>query len=385
MLRRPYRDRWLSALAAIAATILIWSQLGLGGGGGDRGRDRLAGSVSSPVLDAVRRMPLADKVDGVLLLGFHGTTTSAPIVSEVRDHQLGGVLVSRPNWLDEAQGSTLVAAIRTAGARGGRVQPLIASAQEGGPYRNLRNLPPTRRELDVGDAGSVPGAESWATETGRAMRESGFDLNLGLIADVATLDSPIADRAFSDDPERAASMTAAAVRGCAAARILCATGHFPGEGAASQDTAEGPATVSLDRGSLEARDLTAFRAAISAGVPAVVVSHAFFIAYDPVTPGSLSPAIETDLLRGQLGFKGVAITADLEDGAIRGGRTVARAAVDAVVAGADMVQVSADPSAQEAARRALFAAARDGEIPPERLDEAVGRVLEMKRSVGLLR
>jgi beta-N-acetylhexosaminidase len=381
--RSPYRERWLSLLAAAAATALVWTQLGVGSGDDGGGGEELERTVSKPVLDLVRRMPLEDKVDGVLLVGFSGTGSSTPIVSKLRDRQLGGVVVSRDNWLNEAQGSTLVAALRTAGARGNRIPPLIAAPQEGGPYRALRDLPPTRRELDVGDIGSVRGAERWAAETGNALREAGFDLNLGLLADVATLDSPIADRAFGDDPELAASMTAAAVRGCKAGRILCAVAHFPGEGAATQDTAEGPATVSLDRGSLEARDLAAFRAAIAERVPAVVLSHAFYIAYDPATPGSLARAIANELLRSDLDYRGAAITDDLAAAAIRGGNTSGRAAVSALAAGADLIQFSGSAAEQEAVRDAIFAAARDGEIPADRLDQAVGRVLELKRAGGL--
>jgi beta-N-acetylhexosaminidase len=272
--------------------------------------------------------------------------------------------------------------IRAAALAAKRVPPLIVASQEGGAYRSFPDLPPKATELEIGDAGSVPGAEAWARETGEALRVGGFDLNLSPVADVATLDSPIADRAYSDDPTVAASMTAAAVRGCRMARIGCAALHFPGLGAASQDTNQGPATVSLDAAGLAERDLAPFRAAFAERVPAVVLSLAFYPAYDPVTPAALAEPVATDLLRSELGYEGVAITDDLGAGAIKAGGTVPEAAVGAIQAGADMVQIDS-PDDQGGVREALLEAVASGAISKDRLAEAAGRVLELKRAQDL--
>ncbi|MGH2950767.1 MAG: glycoside hydrolase family 3 N-terminal domain-containing protein, partial [Solirubrobacterales bacterium] len=158
----------------------------------------------------------------------------------------------------------------------------------------------------------------------------------------------------------------------------------PGLGAASQDTNRGPATVSLDPASLADRDLLAFRAAFAERVPAVVLSLAFYAAYDPVTPGALADTVATGLLRDELGYAGVAITDDLGAGAVRSGYTVAEAAVLALAAGSDLIQVEA-PVDQEGVRDALIAAVADGLVSETRLAEAAGRVLELKRAQGLLR
>ena len=128
-------------------------------------------------------------------------------------------------------------------------------------------MPPEQTELEIGDIGSTETAEEWARDAAEALRSAGFDLNLFPIADVATLDSPIADRAFSDDPATVTELTAAAVRGCADAGLACAALHFPGLGAASEDTDRGPATVGLDAETLESRDLGPFATAFPTGCP----------------------------------------------------------------------------------------------------------------------
>jgi beta-N-acetylhexosaminidase len=378
------RRRAAALLVAIAATAAIWALLlreGAGSSGGSAA-DRPSG-VSEPVAGLVRSMSPAERVDQVLLLGFEGTGSDSPVMTELRARQLGGVVVGSGNWVDRAQGAALIAHLRAAGLAGNRIPPLIVTQQEGGRYRSLPDLPPAETELRIGSRGSPPLVERWASDTAAALRSVGVDLNLSPVADVASADSPLAGRAFSDDPAVAAELTAAAARGCSEGGTNCAVLHFPGLGAASQDTDAGPATVSLDSASLADRDLPAFRAAFAEHVPAVVLSLAFYAAYDPVTPGALARPVATGLLRDQLHFQGAAITDDLGAGAIKAIEGVPQAAVAAVQAGADMVQVDS-PADQNGVREALIHAASDGEIPEARLAEAAGRVLELKRQVGLL-
>lgn len=301
------RRRVLAVVLALAATAGLWLLL-------FRSDDERTASdaepepaLTGPVADLVAGLSPAQLADQVLLLGFEGTDASSPFLDQVRARQLGGVLIDRQNWLDSASGTALVGGIRAAGREGDRIPPLIVTSQEGGSYRALGDLPPAQTELEIGEAGSVAEAEDWATETSEALAAAGFDLNLFPLADVATLDSALGDRAFSDDPFAVAQLTAAAVRGCRAAGIACATLHFPGLGAASQDTSRGPATVGLDPESLAARDLVPFDAAFAERVPAVVLSLALYTAYDPVTPGALAEPVATGLLRERLGFEGVEI------------------------------------------------------------------------------
>jgi beta-N-acetylhexosaminidase len=378
------RRRAVALLVTGAATVAIWALLFSGGGGSSGGEPGdVPSGVSEPVADLVRGMSPAERVDQVLLLGFDGTGSDSPFMAELQARQLGGVVVGRFNWVDRAQGAGLIANLRAAGLAGNRIPPLIVTQQEGGKYRSLSDLPPAETELTIGGRGSPALTERWATGTASALRSVGVDLNLSPVADVASIESHLAGRAFSGDPAAVAELTAAAVRGCRAGGTACAALHFPGLGAASQDTDQGPATVSQDADSLAERDLPAFTAAFAEHVPAVVLSLAFYAAYDPVTPGALAPPVATGLLRDQLHYQGLAITDDLGAGAIKAIEKVPDAAVAAVQAGADMVQVDS-PADQRGVREALLRAASDGEIPEARLAEAAGRVLELKRQVGLL-
>jgi beta-N-acetylhexosaminidase len=392
------RRRAVAIGLAIVATAVIWFVVVRGGGSTDEAPGRApGGEVPASVRDLVADLTPEEKVDGILLLGFEGIDGDAPITADLRERQIGGVLVEGRNWTSAGQLEDLLAALAEAGGGEGRIPPLLAAAQEGGPFRAFADLPPAERALDVGASGDPDAAERSAREAGEALGEVGFDLNLFPVADVATLDSPIADRAYSDDASIVAAMTGAAILGCNAAGIACAPRHFPGQGAASESTTEGPATVGLDADTLESRDLAPFQAAFEQDAPAVVLSHAFYTAYDPVTPASLSSLVVFDLLREELGFRGVAITDDLGAGAIaaraapsgtggggpRGGSAVTAGAIAALQAGADMLLI-ASPEDQNGVARALIEAVGTGEIPEDRLDEAIGRVLVLKQQLGLV-
>ncbi len=366
----------LVGVAAVAAVAAI--AFGFIGGAEQQSAGPPA-KVAPEVEKQVRGLSVPEKVDAVLAVGFAGTNAGAAEVAKTQ----GGVVVRAENWPGAGGGSQLNSQLHAAGGPSA-TPPLVIGLQEGGEYRAYLDLPPAERQLDIGDGGDAAAAEASANATGAALKKAGFDLNLAPVADVATLDSPIADRAYGDDVDLVTEMTAAAVRGCRTAAIACAPAHFPGAGGETEDTDAGPASVSLDRDSLASRDLQPFRAAIAEKVPALVLSHAFYAAYEAVTPASMTSEIATDLLRSELGFEGVAITDDLAAGAISGGEQAPDAAVRAVGAGADLVVVT-DPAAATRARLALINAANSGELPRERLDAAAARVIELKRQQGLLK
>lgn len=390
---RPRRPRRPLLLLAAAVLLLAGAGVAIALGGGDEpgGEPESSAQSSSaggdggaePVaVEPVAGLGEAEQVDQVLLTGIEGSSLDDELAEAVGEHGLGGILIDSGNWPGEGEGRRLIDDLREA-AEDNDVPPLIATAQEGGPYRELEDLAPDRTALEVGDEGSPEEVTKWAAESAAALRDAGFNLNLFPVADVATLDSFLADRAFSDSAALVTELTAAAIRGCKQEDLACAPAHFPGLGAATADTDRVPAGVSLDAPTLSRRDLPPFEAAFEEGAPAVVVSLASYAAYGDTTPAALSPEIVTGLLRDRLGYRGVAITDDLSAGAIRGSYEPGEAAVMALRAGADLVQVS-NPDEVDDVREAIAAALEDGELSPGRLAQAVERVLRLKRRAGLI-
>jgi beta-N-acetylhexosaminidase len=385
----PSRGRlWVRRTVALVVTgAATGVAAGLLFGGGFSGGGRTAeipSGVPPPARRLVARMSLEQQVDQVLALGFAGTDSSSPVFNKLATHQLGAVYVGSGNWTDSAQGTALVSELRTTGSDKGRIPPLFITAQGGGQDNALPGMPPLQSEPQVGARADPKDGLAWAKQTGQALRSAGIDLNIGIDADIGNPGGPAAGHAFSTNSSIVTAETVGAMIGCRQARIACGVAHFPGLGAASADTDLGPATVQEDAATLIGNDVSPFQAAIRAGAAAVVLSHAYYAAYDPVTPASQTPSITEGLLRGSAGFRGVAITDDLDTGAIKAVSNIPSAAVASLRGGADLVLIESPGAAQDGARRAILAAIHTGALPKARLTEAAGRVVELKRKLRTL-
>lgn len=140
--------------------------------------------------------------------------------------------------------------------------------------------------------------------------------------------------------------------------------------------------VRHDAATVESHDLPPFRAAVEAGVPMVMVGHLLYPAIDPDRPASLSKRA-ISMLREDLGFDGVVVTDDLAMAGASGGGPPARAAVEAVRAGADLLIISSPPRQQADAYDAVVAAVESGEIPRAQIRRSVGRLLRVKENYDL--
>jgi beta-N-acetylhexosaminidase len=330
----------------------------------------------------VARLPVERKAAQLMLVGFQGQDPSVRFFRTLMRTDYGGVVLERRNYRDPVQLEAMTASVVNATARRGHEPPLILARQEGGEGSAFPDLPPAAQPGDL--AGLADAADQFQ-RAAAALRSAGLSGVIGPPADVARNEAgALGARAFSDEPGRVSAFTRAGVGVFRRAKLLSAPEHFPGIGGATQHTDEGPAQIGLSLEELQKRDLVPFRAAIRAGAPAIVVGHGNYVTDDFVVPASLSKTLTTDLLRGGLGFRGVAISDDLTAAAITTTQpSVDRAAVDAIVAGIDMVWISGPPSLQARAYRAILAAIRRGTISRARLDAAVTRIITAKRELGL--
>jgi beta-N-acetylhexosaminidase len=332
----------------------------------------------------VKAMSVQDKVAQTMLLGYEGNGPTAPVLSLLRRRQLGGIVIRRQNYSGPDQLTAIAGRATGVARRAKHDPPFVWAPQEGGAFSAFPGVPPLDAAADVRNA-RVAGRE--AADSGRSL--SRFNLNgvLAPVIDVGTDqgDDALGARAFSNQPGPTAAYATSTAMAYKRTGIVSAAEHFPGLGAATQPVEDGPASVGLSLDQLRKRDLIPFAAAIRAGVPAIVISNAAYATDDFVTPATQSRAVSTDLLRGEMRFRGVAIADDLSQPAITNGISVADAAVRAIAAGSDMVYISGPARGQEAAYRALLDAVRSGKVSRARLDEAVTRVLTLKREYGLVR
>lgn len=383
--RAPDARARLVAVGVLAAAVIVVVALALSFGGGGRGPERpappAAGETSRPTPEgegtAARRAPVDDlsldeQVGSLVVLRFAGTTLPGYVRRILRDGEAAGVILFADNLTGPGQARALTASIQE--AAGG--DALIMVDQEGGPVRNLPWLGPAQAAPDQGDAAAV---RATSRQAGRALADQGFNVVLGPVADVPSVPgSALAGRGFSTDPRLAGERVAAAVRGWQEGGVTATLKHFPGLGAATTNTDDGPAVV--EGGREELADLVAFRAGLKADPGLVMLSSARYPGLDPDALALVSPVI-VGLLRDPLGFDGVVITDSLEARAVQARLTVEEAAVGSVKAGGD-IALTTGRGSWVRVFRALGTRARRDEDFRSRVRESAARVLELKRSAG---
>ena len=282
---------------------------------------------------------------------------------------LGGVVLFAWNVRDPEQVAGLVASLRSE-----RPEVVVAIDEEGGDVTRLEASTGSSYpgNLALGAVDDVELTRRVAASMGAELRAVGVDLNLAPVADVlANAASGIVGvRSFGSDASLVARHVGAFVEGLQEAGVAACAKHFPGHGDVAEDSHfDLPVvdTVSEDA-------LLPFRAAISAGVRAIMSAHIVVRAAGE-EPATLNRVLLHDLLRDDLGFEGMAITDAVEMGAISATTGPADAAVRALLAGADAVCLGHDLADEEtgSAIRALT-----DRVPEERLAEAAERVARVR-------
>jgi beta-N-acetylhexosaminidase len=313
-------------------------------------------------------LPVGDAVAQLFAVGFAGTGPQAPMVAQLKTRSWGVVVLDGQNTLAPVQARTLARALLAAAHRGGRPAPLLAVADPTA-YPGVEMLPQYQQV-------SAADARDQARRAAKVLRAGSVRAAFAPVADLANAGGPAADFGFTDDAARAARLTAAATAGWRSAGVMPIVGHFPGQGGASDDPEDDPATVGGPLDDIRTTDMVPFVAAKDAA-PAIQISDALYTAFDGVTPATLLPDAYR-LLRGT-GFDGVAVSGDLNAATAATGSSVARAAVDALRAGADLLYVPGDAGDQAAAYRAVLDAVRRGKVSRERLADALLHVSALKR------
>jgi beta-N-acetylhexosaminidase len=318
------------------------------------------------------------------MMAYPGDEPPAELYAWIKERGLGGVKIFGWNAEDTDRLATVVSSLQEAALRSGSGVPLlVATDQEGGWIRHVKGATTiTTGNMAIGASGLPYDAFRSATIIGRELAALGINMNFAPTVDLATRPrSPIiGPRAFSDDPMETAILGAAYVRGLAEAGVIATAKHFPGHGDTELDSHGVLPVINVDAKTFWERELLPFRVLVAEGVPAMMSGH---LCYPLVSgdrgPASLSPYFMTKVLRGQLGFKGIAVTDDLfMSGAIGNGMHFSEACVKAIMAGNDIVMMSRMLAPDDPAWTRLLAAYRGDRAFRARARESALRVLETK-------
>ena len=325
---------------------------------------------------ASRRRTRSDGLGQLVITRMAGTYPSAALLARVRQGKVGGVILFGDNIRSTGQVAGAVRALQAAARAGGRPPLLIAADQEGGQVKRFASMAPT---VSAALTGSAAEAARQGAASATDLRGAGVNVNLAPVADVPTSSANFlaqTGRAYGTSPGRVANLACAFADGTRGNGVVPAFKHFPGLGHAGANTDLSSVTIPAGAEALRS-DLLPYRRCAGQGM--VMMSNAAYPALGDAAPAVLSPAVVGGLLRGEIGFRGVVITDDLETPGVS---RYPDAAVRAVNAGVDLLLYAKTEAASAAAHRALMAARHAGRLDPAAVRAALRRVRVLKRTLS---
>jgi beta-N-acetylhexosaminidase len=249
----------------------------------------------------------------MLVIGIAGTELTAQERDWLQDSACGGVILFSRNFASRAQVTELSQAIREAAPR----PQLLCVDQEGGRVQRFRDgfsalpsLEPFGRLYANDQAAALALAEEHAWLMASEIRACGIDLSFAPVVDLGRGNRAIGDRAFSEDPQVVADFTRAYVRGMHAAAMAATLKHFPGHGSVLEDTHFDTAVDDRSLDEIRSLDLVPFVAGIEAKADAVMMAHVVYPQVAP-EPAGYSPRWINEILRDEMGFRGVVFSDDI--------------------------------------------------------------------------
>jgi beta-N-acetylhexosaminidase len=321
---------------------------------------------------------LADLVGERLMIGLPGPDLRDDDVRLFRDTRAAGLILYRRNFEGPQRLAALLDGLESALGR----RLLVATDHEGGRIIMLGvGTTVFPDNLAVGTAGDPAFAHREGLIEARELRRLGIDLNLGPCLDVLTerYSPNIGIRSYGKDPGLVTRYGSARITGMQRGGVSACPKHFPGKGHSPLDAHLKLPTIDSTWDEMHATHLPPFLAAIADGVDCVMTSHPVYPNLDPSrVPATFSRLIVEDYLRGEIGFRGVIVSDDLEMGAVSESTTIADAVVRTAAAGHDLLLVCHTEPAQRASAAALLEAYASGARPRRELETAAERVRRLR-------
>ncbi len=350
---------------------------------GDDSRTNFTGLTVEQVLE---RMTLRQKIGQLFVVGIPGTELDAGTVRRIHELNVGGFVLFSKNTPDPISTVRLTKAVQDRALDEGLAIPVLfyIDQEQGRVQRLEEGVTLFPGNYALGKIGDPYKTRRASRITGRELSVLGIQVNLAPVSDVnSNPDNPIiGSRSFGEDPDLVAEMVSASVAGYQEAGILPCAKHFPGHGDTATDSHLELPVIYKSLEELRAVELVPFRAAVDAGVDFVMTAHILFPEIDPQYPATASEAVLQGLLREEIGFQGVIVSDAIEMKALSDHFHLPSLAVRMIRSGCDLLLFSDNlpcPFTFEEIVESVTRAAEDGELPMDRIDESVRRVLLHKK------
>ncbi|TVY91803.1 Beta-hexosaminidase [Lachnellula willkommii] len=336
---------------------------------------------------------IQDQVGQLFIVGFHGLVPSKDIIKLIQDYKVGAVVLFQRNVESASQLLELTRSLQRIARQAGYDRDLfIAIDQENGLVTRIK--PPIAAQfpgpMALAATKDASNAYEIAYATAEMLKSFGINMNYAPIADINSepKNPVIGVRSPSDNPEIVGKYVSEQVHGFTEGGVASCVKHFPGHGDTSVDSHYDLPVISKSMAQMNACELVPFRRAVVEGVGAVMTAHIRLKGIEELAatgehaeykdlPASLNP-LAIDILRKQLGFKGLIISDCLEMEGVRGPYGTEQAAVMALRAGTDCVMICHTMSAQVGAIESVVEAVKTSALSWKSIEESVHRVSDLK-------
>lgn len=351
-------------------------------------------AVSLQVRRWMQRLTLRQQVAQLVIIPFYGDDPSSKS-KEFRDFNrlvkqtgVGGLIILNrvKNGLVVNAEPYEMASFINRMQRAAAIPLIVGGDFERGASMRVSDTTKFPHNMAFAAAKDLEGTRFMALHTAREARAMGVHWVFTPDADVNNnADNPVINlRSFSENPDEVAQHVTAYIQGAhsdPSNKVLLSAKHFPGHGDTATDSHLGLANVAADRARLDAVELKPFRAAITAGVDSIMTAHLTVPTIEPENiPATVSAKIMTDLLKNELGFRGIVTTDAMDMYGLSKQFPPGEAAVRAIEAGVDVLLISPDP---EKAIAGVVKAVQSGRISRQRIRQSVEKILTAKVAVGL--
>lgn len=319
----------------------------------------------------------------LMIIGIKGESLSADEKSFIIENNIGGIILMGRNVKEPKQVHSLCAEIQSLRHKMPDKAPLfIGVDMEGGRVHRLK--PPFTKWpalQKLGDLDNSTVSFNFANKMGMELKAAGFNLDFAPCVDVLTnpQNTVIGDRAISSDFKIVDKHTSALVRGYIKAGIISVAKHFPGHGNTLIDSHDDLPIEETTLQRLLECELIPFKKAVKSRVDMLMMSHVMFPNIDPDNPVTFSKNIISDLVRGELRFRGLIISDDLDMKAMRNKWSREEIAVKAFQAGIEILLYCNEPESPPAAIEGVTTAVAQGSLEKAGLEEAKKKVLDFKK------
>jgi beta-N-acetylhexosaminidase len=339
------------------------------------------GDGSAPRVEVAATLPATQLTGQRIVTGFSGSTVPAGLARAVRSGRVAGVVLFSENIPSRGAGRRLVEALQAIRRPAGLRDPLLVMTdQEGGLVKRIGGAPTASAE-QMGARGAAFSREQ-GSRTAANLANLGVNVDLAPVLDVARPGGVIADtdRGFGDTAQGVTATATPFALALQEGGVAATAKHFPGLGAAPENTDFAAQRIDLPRATLRAIDEAPYRRFEEIGGDLVMLSTAIYPAFSE-RPAAFARSVATGELRERLGFEGVSITDALNAASVRAFGGPAKAGLAAARAGTDLLLFT-DTGEAETARRALAGRLRTGALERADLERSAQRVLDLRRELA---